>query len=263
MIITDRLNHASIYDGAINSSAKILRYNHLDLKSLEKFLQKYSKTYEDILVITESIYSMDGDTANLKEITKLKEKYNFQLMVDEAHSFGVYSYGMAYEQNLIKDIDFLVIPLGKGGASMGAYVLCSQTHKEYLINKSRKFIYSTALPPVNHSWNLYLLENMNLFKDRIKKLEELKNFSLNLLEKLNIETVSDSHIISIVIGENSLTTKISENLKEKGYLTYAIKEPTVPKNTARLRLSLMADMKQEELEKFFYILKEELEKIKK
>lgn len=263
LIITDRLNHASIYDGAINSSAKILRYNHLDLKSLEKFLQKYSKTYEDILVITESIYSMDGDTANLKEIIKLKEKYNFQLMVDEAHSFGVYDYGIAYEQNLVKDIDFLVIPLGKGGASMGAYVLCSQIHKEYLINKSRKFIYSTALPPVNHSWNLYILENMNLFKDRIKKLEELKNFSLNLLKKLNIETVSDSHIISIVIGKNSLTTKISEILKEKGYLTYAIKEPTVPKNTARLRLSLMADMKQEDLEKFFYILKEELEKVKK
>lgn len=258
LIITDRLNHASIYDGAINSGAKIVRYNHLDINYLEKFLIKYSKDYVDILVVTETIYSMDGDTADLKSIVRLKDKYNFQLMVDEAHSYGVHGYGIAYNENLVKDIDFLVIPLGKGGASMGAYVLCSDLHKEYLINKSRKFIYSTALPPVNNFWNLYILKNMNNYKEKIKKLEELKKSSLSLLEKLGIRTFSNTHIISIIVGRNDLAVKLSEILKEYGYLAYSIKEPTVPKNTARLRISLMPDMKKEDLEKFFYVLKQKL-----
>lgn len=262
LIITDRLNHASIYDGCINSKAKILRYNHLDINALENLLSKYSKEYKDILVVTETVYSMDGDIADIKKIVDLKKKYSFHLMVDEAHSYGVYGYGIAYNENLISNIDFLVIPLGKGGASIGAYVICDEIFKEYLINKSRKFIYSTALPPINNFWNLYILKNMENFTERRKKLEDLLSFSLNELKKLEIETFSNSHIISIIIGNNEKATKLSENLKEKGYLVYSIKEPTVPKNTARLRLSLSANMKKEDLEKFFKVLKEELVKIK-
>lgn len=258
LIITDRLNHASIYEGAINCGAKILRYNHLDINSLENFLEKYSKNYEDILVITETVYSMDGDIANLKEIINLKKKYTFQLMVDEAHSYGVYGYGISYTENLIEHIDFLVIPLGKAGASVGAYVICDEIFKKYLINKSRKFIYSTALPPINNLWNLYILKNMENFKTRINTLKNLTDFSLKKLDELNIKTVSNSHIISIIIGDNKKSSKISENLKKKSYLVYSIKEPTVPKNTARLRISLTADMKENELLNFFETLKEEL-----
>lgn len=258
LIISDRLNHASIYDGCINSGAKILRYNHLDITAIEKLLEKYSKIYDDILVVTETVYSMDGDIANISEIAKLKEKYNFHLMVDEAHSYGVFSYGIAYLENLISKIDFLIIPLGKGGASVGAFVICEKLYKDYLINKSRKFIYSTALPPINNFWNLYILKNMNFFEDKRKKLNSLVNYTLNKLKELNIETTSTSHIISIVIGENKKTMKISKNLEEKGYLAYAIKEPTVPKNTARLRVSLTADMQIDEIDKFLKILKIEL-----
>ncbi len=258
LIITDRLNHASLYEGAINSGAKILRYKHLDILALEKILQKYSERYEDTLVISESIYSMDGDSADIEKILKLKEKYKFQFMLDEAHSFGVEGYGIAYSKNIVKDIDFLIIPLGKGGASVGAYVICSKLHKEYLVNRSRKFIYSTALPPVNNFWNLFILTNMKKFKNRIEKLKELKEFSLNLLKEIDVKTVSDSHIISVVVGENKLATELSTRLNEKGYLVYSVKEPTVPKNTARLRLSLTANMNTKELKKFFYLLKEEI-----
>ena len=141
LIITDRLNHASIYEGIINSGAEIRRYKHLDMENLEEILKKYSGKYSDILVVCETIYSMDGDITPIKEITELKKKYNFSLMVDEAHSYGVYGYGMAYNFNLIKDIDFLVIPLGKGGGSVGAFVFCEKILKEYIINKSRKFIF--------------------------------------------------------------------------------------------------------------------------
>ena len=261
LIITDRLNHASIYDGCINSNAKVLRYNHLDVDALEKLLKKYSKTHDDILVVTESIYSMDGDCADLKKICALKDEYNFTLMVDEAHSYGVYNYGIAYNEKLIDKIDFLIIPLGKAGASVGAYVICDEIYKNYLINKSRKFIYSTALPPVNNLWNLFILENLTLFHDKIEKLKDLVNFSLTTLKKANIETSSTSHIISIIIGDNLKTINLSEALKEKGYLIYPIKEPTVPKDTARLRISLTANMKKEELDAFFKILKAEMKKL--
>ena len=261
LIITDRLNHASIYDGCINSNAKVLRYNHLDVDALEKLLKKYSKTYDDILVVTESIYSMDGDCADIKKICDLKDEYKFTLMVDEAHSYGVHSYGIAYNEKLIDKIDFLIIPLGKAGASVGAYVICDEIYKNYLINKSRKFIYSTALPPVNNLWNLFILENLTLFHDKIEKLKDLVNFSLTTLKKANIETSSTSHIISIIIGDNLKTINLSEALKEKGYLIYPIKEPTVPKDTARLRISLTANMKKEDLDAFFKILKAEMKKL--
>lgn len=262
LIITDRLNHASIYDGCINSKAKILRYNHLDIEALEKLLKKYSSEYKDILVVTETVYSMDGDIADIDGMVALKKQYKFNLMVDEAHSYGVFGYGIAYNQNLLKDIDFLIIPLGKGGSSVGAYVICSKIYKEYLINKSRKFIYSTALPPINNLWNLYILNNMQKFEEKRVNLRKLVEFSLKKLRELNVETVSNTHIISIIIGENEKTNLLVSALREKGYLTYAIKEPTVPKNTARLRLSLSADMEEEKLDKFFKVLSLEIKKLK-
>lgn len=261
LIITDRLNHASIYEGCINSRAKILRYKHLDVSALEKLLKKYSENYNDILVVTETVYSMDGDCAEIKQICDLKEKYNFNLMVDEAHSYGAYGYGIAYNEKLVNKIDFLVIPLGKAGASVGAYVICDEIYKNYLINKSKKFIYSTALPPVNNLWNLFVLENLVNFQDRIEKFQELVTFSLNTLKKLNLKTKSTSHIISIIIGDNLNAVNLSNNLKELGYLAYAIKEPTVPKDTARLRINLTADMKKEDIEAFFKTLKAEMKKI--
>ena len=120
---------------------------------------------------------------------------------------------------------------------------------------------SMALPPVNNYWNLFVLEHINNFIDRRDDLARLVKFSLDLLKKLNIKTESTSHIISVVIGENSKTIQLSEILKEQGYLAYSIKEPTVPKNTARLRISLTADMKKEDLENFFYLLKNEMVKL--
>ena len=149
LIITDRLNHVSIYDGIVNSKAKFVRYKHLDMNNLEEILKKYSEKFFDILVIAETIYSMNGDITPLNKIVELKKKYNFSLMIDEAHSYGVFGYGMAYNLNLVKDIDFLVITLGKGGGSVGAFVFCDEIMKEYIINKNRKFIFTTALPPIN------------------------------------------------------------------------------------------------------------------
>lgn len=261
LILTDRLNHASIYDGIVNSGAEFLRYKHLDMLGLEKLLQKYSDRYEDILVISESVYSMDGDVADIEKLVELKRKYNFSLMLDEAHSYGVYGYGIAYNLNLVSEIDFLVIPLGKGGGSVGAMVICEEYLKNYIINKSRKFIFSTALPPVNSSWNLFILGKMEEFDERRVKLELLKNHTLKLLKERGIETTSTTHIISIIIGDNERIGKIGQNMKERGYLLYPVKEPTVPKGTARFRIGLNPYITYEEIEKFVEELKYEIDTI--
>ena len=261
LILTDRLNHASIYDGILNSEAVFMRYKHLDMKNLENLLIKYRDTYDDILVVSETVYSMDGDMADLKELINLKKKYNFDLMIDEAHSYGVYGYGIAKELNVVKDIDFLIIPLGKGGGSVGAYVICSQLIKDYIINKSRKFIYSTALPPVNHMWNLFILKKMPYFKNKMEKLQEIKEYTLNLLRENHIDTVSSTHIISIVIGNNSKIIEIAENMRRKGFMLYGVKEPTVPKGTARFRIGLNPQLSKEDILRFVKELKYEIDTV--
>ncbi len=263
LIITDRLNHASIYDGIINSGAEIVRYKHLDMENLEEMLKKYSEKYSDILVVCETVYSMDGDITPIKKVVELKKKYNFSLIIDEAHSYGVYGYGIAYNFNLVKDIDFLIIPLGKGGGSMGAFVFCDEIMKEYIVNKNRKFIFTTALPPINNMWNLFILNKMESdeFKKKRKKLFEIIDFTLKKLKENNIKINSVSHIISIVIGDNKKIIKIENNLRAKGYFISGIKEPTVPKNTARFRISLNPEISFKNIENFIRELNYELDTV--
>lgn len=259
LILTDRLNHASIYDGIIASNSKFLRYSHLDMKALEKLLKKYQNDYEDIVIISESIYSMDGDCADLEALVSLKKQYNAQLMIDEAHSYGVYGYGIAYEKKLVSEIDYLILPLGKGGASMGAFVLCDEVAKKYLINRSRKFIYSTALPPITHAWNYYVLTHMQDFQEEQEALFRKEKLLYRLLQEEKIATTSSTHIVSIVIGNNEKANALSKALFQKGFLIQAIKEPTVPKNTARLRLSLTSAIPEEEIKRFVKELRHEMD----
>ncbi|MDP0488213.1 MAG: aminotransferase class I/II-fold pyridoxal phosphate-dependent enzyme [Fusobacterium sp. JB021] len=261
LIITDKLNHASIYDGIISSKCKILRYRHLDTKHLEDILIKYRDKYEDVLIISETTYSMEGDTANLKKLVELKKKYNCDLMIDEAHSYGVNGYGVAYNLNLVKDIEFLVIPLGKGGGSIGSYIICENYYKDYLINFGREFIYTTSLPPVNNLWNLFILENMNNFQEKREKLKELIDFTFLKIKELEIEVVSDSHILGLIIGDNKKVDIISKRLRDKGYIVYSIKSPTVGKGTERIRIGLNPDITKEEIEKFLKEFKHEYNSI--
>ncbi|MDR0614629.1 MAG: aminotransferase class I/II-fold pyridoxal phosphate-dependent enzyme [Lactobacillales bacterium] len=255
LIIADRLNHASIYNGIVDSGAKFFRYNHLDLKHLKKILVKNIDRYDDILVISETIYSMDGDICDLLELVRLKKKYHFNLMLDEAHSYGVYGYGLAHQLNVIDDIDFLTIPLGKGGGSMGAYVITSQLAKDFIINKCPEFIYSTAIPPINNAWNLFILKKMVSFTDKQQKLQELTKHFLSILSEYGIQTTSSSHIISIIVGDNQKAIQLAKYLQQKGFNIHAIKEPTVPQNTARIRVSLHSNLQKSDLLRFVQELK--------
>lgn len=251
LVISDKLNHASIHDGILHSKATLLRYRHLDLSHLKILLKKNKDKFENIFVISETIYSMDGDCVHLEELINLKKEFNFLLVIDEAHSFGVYSYGMAHNKNLIEYIDFLTIPLGKGGGSTGSYLICNQLYKDYIINKGRKFIYTTALPPINIAWNLFILEKMELFKDKRQYLIELQELAHSLVKKYNLNTLSTTHIISIIIGDNERLDKITNYLKEKKYFVYGVKEPTVPKGTSRIRIGLSPSLSKDNIIDFF------------
>ncbi|MCS5421810.1 MULTISPECIES: aminotransferase class I/II-fold pyridoxal phosphate-dependent enzyme [Psychrilyobacter] len=257
IIFTDRYNHASIYDGLINSGVKIVRYKHLDYLDLEKKLKKYRNTWKRSLIITESIYSMDGDIVDLDRMVSLKNKYDSQLYLDEAHSYGVLGYGLAHTKSLTEEVDFIMLGLGKGGSSNGGILILDNIARSYIINRGRKFIYTTAPSPIQTSWNRYVFKNMPSLDHKRKKLNLLKKLCYKKLKEKNIETVSTEQIISIIIGDNKRCIELSEILRKKGYLVYPIKEPTVPKGTARIRLTLTADMDMEKLMMFI----ERLEKI--
>ena len=258
IIFTDRYNHASIYDGLINSGVKIVRYKHLDYLDLEEKLKKYRDSYNRSLIITESIYSMDGDIVDLDRIVSLKNRYDCQLYLDEAHSYGVLGYGLAYTKSLAGEIDFIMLGLGKGGSSNGGILILDDIARSYIINMGRKFIYTTAPSPIQTSWNRYVFKNIPSLNPKIKKLNLLKELFYRKLKEKNIETISTEQIISIIIGDNKRCVEISDALREEGYLVYPIKEPTIPKGTARIRLTLTADMDIEKVGMFIEKLSHEL-----
>jgi len=261
VIFTDRLNHNSIYKGIINSGAKIIRYNHLDVNDLERKLKKYRDRYENTLIISESIYSMDGDLADINKLVQLKKEFNSYLMIDESHSYIVKGYGLAYNLNLVEDIEFIMFGLGKGGASSGGVIILDRLFKEFIVNRGSHFIYTTSPSPIVTKWNHFIFNKIDSLGEKEKDLNSLKGWFINSLKEKGIKTISTEQIVSIIIGENHKAIKLAESLKDKGYLVYPIKEPTVPPKTARIRLSLNVGMKKENLKEFIEVLNEEINNI--
>lgn len=250
VIFSDKLNHASIIDGMRLSEGKFFRFPHNDMHALEKLLERERKNFNNAFIITESVFSMDGDIEDLKKIVELKKKYNCIMIIDEAHAFGVFGekgLGVAEELGIIDDVDLLVGTFGKAIGSMGAFVTGSKTMIDFLINKSRSFIFSTALPPINIAFSKWIIET------QISKTAQKRKDMLNLAKKFG----SQSHIIPVVIGENKDTVDLCEVLFHNGYFTLPIRPPTVPVGTSRLRLSLTADIREEELQ----TLKEKIDEV--
>lgn len=250
VIFSDKLNHASIIDGMRLSDGKFFRFPHNNMEALEKLLERERKNYKNAFIITESVFSMDGDIEDLKRIIKLKKKYNCIMIIDEAHAFGVFGekgLGVAEELGIIDDVDLIVGTFGKSVGSMGAFVTGSKTMINFLINKSRSFIFSTALPPINIAFTKWIIEN-KFPKTKVKR----KNM-LSIAKKFG----SDSHIIPVVIGENKDTVDLCEVLFHNGYFTLPIRPPTVPAGTSRLRLSLTADIQEKDLT----VLKEKINEV--
>ena len=255
-IFSDKLNHASIIDGMKLSNGEFFRFKHLDYDHLENMLAEKREKYKRALIISESVFSMDGDIADIDKLIYLKKKYNCMLMVDEAHAFCAYGNDLS-GVCAGKDVDIITATFGKAVGSFGAFCVSDKEVISYLINKARSFIFSTSIPPINIAWSNWLLtEKCGFIKTQKKKLEQLTKAAHAALLLRRITTPSKTHIIPIVAGSNENTIKISEKLRSLGYYIPAIRPPTVPEGSSRLRISLTSDCRLEDFEKILSLITE-------
>lgn len=260
LILADKLVHASLIDGIRLSSAKCIRYRHNDLTQLQRLIEESHNAYNKIIIVTESIFSMDGDEADLAALVRLKKSYpNVLLYVDEAHAFGVrgtQGLGCAEEQNCINDIDFLVGTFGKAIASAGAYIVCRQIIREYLINKMRTFIFTTALPPVNIQWTSWILKHLPHFQSRREHLLQISRKLKDALINKGYACPTNSHIVPMIVGASKDAIFRAEELQRKGFYALPVRPPTVPEGTSRIRFSLTADITENEIKELIKTINE-------
>jgi len=257
-VIVDHLNHASIIDGARLSHAKIFVYPHCDTRALERILKRGS-AFQRRLVITDTLFSMDGDEAPLPEILKLCKKYESLLMVDEAHATGVFGKrgsGLVEEYGLSGKIDVVMGTMSKALGGLGGYIAGKKTIIEYLRQKARTFIYTTSLPPSMAASSIraieYIKDNGRERRKYWKKIEYVRNELMDLGYNL---LTSCSQIIPVVIGPLDKIMDMQRYLFEQGLFILAIRPPTVPKGSARFRITIMATHKKEHLHKLFTAFK--------
>ncbi|MDA0690436.1 MAG: 8-amino-7-oxononanoate synthase [Nitrospinae bacterium] len=261
LVLADKLIHHSIAQALVHGQARFKRYHHLDLDHLQELLDKNKDDYETIFVVTESVFSMDGDHPDLKRLVELKRKVPFILVLDEAHGTGAYGQtggGLAEEMNVLEEIDILVGTLGKALASAGAYVLTSSTTiVDYLTNHAGEYIYSTFLSPAQAgaaSAAIDIIRSEAGKRDALRALA--KKFRQQLAESGWKTNDFDSPIVPIVIGDAGETLKLRNHLLEYGYLVGAVRPPTVPRGTSRLRVSLYSDVTESQLTEFLGVLKQ-------
>ncbi len=258
LILADKLVHASIIEGIQLSRATTIRFRHNDLQQVKMLLAKHDNDFDRILLITESIFSMDGDCAPLKEFVVLKADYpKLALYVDEAHSVGLYGangLGLAEEYDIIGKIDYLVGTMGKALASSGAYVVCDQAVKDHLVNTCRTFIYTTAPAPINQAWSAYVLRQLASMQAQREHLYAISQRVRDFLKQKNRPTDSISHIIPVLIGDNHTCMEVATELQQQGIHVLPVRPPTVPEGSARLRLSLCASLRNEDIDTLLHAL---------
>ena len=261
LILADRLIHNSMINGILKSGARFQRFCHNDLAHLRQLLEK-NQNYKNIFVAVESVYSMDGDSPDLRELTILREEFGFVLIVDEAHAtgwFGENGGGLVQALGLQKNVDILVGTLGKSLGAAGAYTLFNdEILRRYLINFASEFIYSTYLPPAAAGAALGAIEVVKNFSPRER--EAMPALSKKWREAIRtIVPTTDctltSPVISIILGEENKMLEAANALKNAGFVVGAIRPPTVPAGTSRLRISLNRNLSDTSRERFCAVLK--------
>lgn len=241
VIFLDRLAHASMVDGVILSGARLFRFQHNDPTHLEDLLKKQRGKFKQALIATESIFSMDGDRAPLKELVELKEKYDCRIFLDEAHATGLFGKtgsGLAQELGVEEKIDFLMGTFSKALGSFGAYLAADKDVIDYLVNTCRSFIYSTGLPAPIIAVNLAAIEIVKNEPQRRQKVLQNAEYLRNGLSGKGFTVKGQSQIVPLITGGNLATLKLSEKLKKAGFWALVVRPPTVPQGQARLRFSL-------------------------
>jgi 8-amino-7-oxononanoate synthase len=250
VVFSDSLNHASIIDGCRLARAKIVVYEHCDVDQLEQGL-KQAPSRGRKLIVTESLFSMDGDEAPLKETVELAERYGAMVMVDEAHATGVYEpngAGLVAKLGLGEGVLVQMGTLGKALGGFGAYVAGSKSLRELLINRCRSFIFTTALPPAVMAMGLAAIDLVEKEPERRQDLRRNCNALRSGLKKLGFMLGdSQSQILPLIVGEAGACMKLSEDLLSRGVFAQGIRPPTVPPGTSRLRITLMATHSDEHM----------------
>ena len=254
VILADKLVHASMIDGIRLSNAQYVRYRHNDLQHLEQLLQKYhqDEQVERIIVVTESIFSMDGDETDLAALAQLKQRFaKTMLYVDEAHAIGVrgeQGLGCAEQYGVLDQIDFLVGTFGKAIASVGGYIICDSIIRDYLINKMRPLIFSTALPPISMAWSDFILNKVLSMQQQRQHLAEISQYLQQAVIAKGFSSPSSSHIIPVIVGESQAAIEKARYVQQQGFYAMPVRPPTVPQNSSRLRISLTALVQKNELQ---------------
>lgn len=260
IFLCDKLVHASMIDGLMLANAEFRRWRHNDVESLSRLLDRHNGRH--CIVVLESVYSMDGDVAPLRAIVELKRRYpDILLYVDEAHAFGTRGergLGISEEENVIDDIDIIVGTFGKALASAGAFAATSGILKEFFINCSRSFIFSTALPPANSAWSMLMIEKMVTMREERRHLAFIsQKFRKGIEEFTGKQNGSQSHIVPLITGDSVLAQLLAQRLSDRGIDAMPIRRPTVPPGGERIRFSLSASMTIEEIDHVLEIIKDE------
>lgn len=252
-LIADRLVHASIIDGIVLSRAPFTRFRHNDYSHLEQLIERHKDEKKKILVIVESVYSMDGDSADIERLIEIRRRYpQVMLYVDEAHAFGVRGprgLGLVAASSAPQEVDVIVGTFGKAAGSMGAFAITSGSVREFLVNTARSFIFSTALPPMQAAWTRFALGALLSAERRRAHLQWLAEKLQKVLQKYSTAPVAVSHIQPLVIGDSRKVVELSHKLLNiYGLKALPIRRPTVPPGTERLRISLSASLNGREIE---------------
>jgi 8-amino-7-oxononanoate synthase len=249
VVFSDSANHASLIDGLRLAKCRRVIFPHLELNVLEEGLHRNASAGGIRVIVVESIFSMDGDRAPLHELMALAERHGAELIVDEAHATGVHGAtgeGCVAEAGLASRVLATVHTCGKALAAAGAFVCGSEQLRQLLINRARTFIFSTALPPY---FAAQIAAGMRLAAEAGTQRENLREFAAFLRNELTRNGFdiarSDSHIVPVILGDNETSVKYAAHLRTRGFGVRAIRPPTVPNGSARLRLSLTAKLTQQ------------------
>lgn len=305
LFLLDYFMHATVIDGVRLSGADFKRFRHNDILHLRELLESRASNYEHIFIVSEGVFSMEGDLAFLSEIIAIKNEYkklgkNIYIYLDEAHSVGVFGKGLDVHKstnstnklpkNFLSDfevkndglglaralglqwqVDFLVFTFGKAIGSVGACVICDKKYREFFVNKARGLIYSTALPPINVAFSyfvfLQLCNGTKTITTQRKNLTKLSAFFSYKLAKIackyHLNLRGNTQILSLILGQNIKALNLAKKLESSGIYAPAIKHPTVPDNTARIRFSLNANISLQEAQHTLEILEKHIKSILK
>ena len=245
-VVMDDLCHACIHDGLRLTKCRKMSFQHNDMTHLEELLHaEAAKNDRERFIIVESMYSMDGDLADLNQVCDIAERYNASVIIDEAHTTGCYNSNGSGSVDAAGVRDRILASVHTGGKAlgvMGAYIAGSQLLKDYLINRCRHLIFTTALPAICGSWWLATLDRINGDNDTRKQLHENSQRFRTILSDNGVSAIGTEYVIPIILGDNTTTVNAAKQLQARDYDMRAIRPPSVPPGTSRIRISVHADM---------------------